>query len=122
MSGSLATFNSPEAVMKHKRGLLAGPKISGRHSTVIAAARPFVLAAKLMPEVTRVVIGPITKRATTGPARLIFGRVPAGLKAKVIGGRSAQQFYVYTKTPDATGAAIREEIECPQHTRESQKG
>lgn len=97
---------------KHKRGLLAGPKINGRHSSVIASARPFVLAAKLLPEVTRVVIGPITKRTGDGPMRLIFKAVPAGLKVKVIGGRMAQEFYVYTKTPAATEVALREEARC----------
>ena len=96
---------------RHKRGLLAGPKINGRHSSVIAAARPFVLAGKLLPEVTRVVIGPITKRAGDGPRRLIFKAVPAGLKVKVIGGKMAQEFYVYTKTPAATEAAIKAEVE-----------
>lgn len=97
--------------MTHKRGLLAGPKISGRHSTVTAAAQPFVIAAKLLPDVTRIVIGPITKRAGAGPTRLIFKPVPAGLKAKVIGGRLAQEFYVYTQTPGKTEAAIRAELD-----------
>jgi hypothetical protein len=93
-----------------RKSLLAGPKINGRHATVIQAARPFVIAAKLRPEVTRVVIGIITKRSLFGPLRLSFSPVPSGLKVKVLGGKMAQEFYVYTKTPAATESALRAEF------------
>lgn len=84
-----------------KKGLLAGKKINGNHSTVIEAAREMVLAAKNRPEVRKVVLGVVSKIGP-GKSRVKFKRIQAGLQMTVRGGASMQEFYIYTSDPALT--------------------
>jgi hypothetical protein len=82
----------------HQRGLLAGPKFNGRHTTIIEAAIPIIKQAKKLDSVTKIVVSEI-KKAGQGPTLLRFTHVPAGLKLMVRGQQAVQEFYLYTKVP-----------------------
>lgn len=94
----------------HRKRLLKGPKINSRHSTVIGPAEKVVVAAKLMPEVFRIVIGKISNKGGKGKTRLLFKSIPAGLHLKVIGLRQVQEFYLYTDSPASAERILTQEL------------
>lgn len=93
--------------MKVKKGLLKGAKFSSSHSTVIAEAVRILETAKVLPEVTKVVLSVITP-VGVGEPRLKFSPVLAGLKMQVRGRTAIQIFYVYSGNPSETQRKLEE--------------
>lgn len=87
--------------MNAKRGLLKGGKFSGSHTTLSETSAFVAGLLKDLPEVSKIVIGPITK-TRPGTVRLKIFRVPAGLKLTVRSVNSAQVLFAYTNRPDET--------------------
>lgn len=87
--------------------LSADPKITTTHQTVIQDALAVLDRIRKLDSVTKIVIGPIesnrsrTPRIKCLPISLPDGRQGAGLIVKVQGTGALQQFYVYTKDPEA---------------------
>ena len=91
--------------MTHHNGLLRGRKFSGRHTTVIEAAIPIVDTAKKLPQVSKIVLSEIVP-IRSGPMRLRFAPVPAGLRMVVRGPSAQQLFFVYTSDPTGVEQAL----------------
>jgi hypothetical protein len=89
-----------------KTGLLAGSKVSGRHSSVIDEATIVVQTAQALSDVTKIVISIILPKAGSRTPRVDFTRIPAGLKLIVRGTTATQQFFVYTNNPDGVERVI----------------
>ncbi|MBX4204743.1 MAG: hypothetical protein KW788_00970 [Candidatus Doudnabacteria bacterium] len=87
--------------MGAKKGLLSGNKFNGRHTTVIDAAIPMVIAASKRPEVTKIVLS-IIRQIGPGPQNLKFKPIPAGLQMTIRSTNAKQEFYLYTSSPDLT--------------------
>lgn len=102
---------------KKRKGVLRGPKLNYRHSSYIELAEEMILAAKALPEVTKIILGPI-KNAGGGTPRITARPIPAGLSLSVRSSHQVQKLYIYTRTPRETAAAIgadfiAQEVECP---------
>lgn len=91
--------------MKPPMGLLAGPKFSNRHSTVVSAAVPVIKAVRDRPDVSKVVLSEI-KRLRPGPTRIKVQHIPAGLRLVVRGMNAQQELFVYTSAPKAVEQAV----------------
>ena len=85
--------------MSAKKGVLKGVKISNNHSTIIDDCVPVIELVKSMPEVTKVVIGAIS-RVGAGKRRIKTFSVPAGLKVTVRGANMQQTLFIYTSSPE----------------------
>ena len=92
----------------HTKGLLAGGKFNGRHSTVIPDAEVAIKAAKSCKYVTKIALGIITPTTKSSQPRLKFTPVSGGLKMQVRGGHAVQIIWVYTTEPEKTIAEITE--------------
>ncbi|GAC1563588.1 MAG: hypothetical protein NVS2B7_37570 [Herpetosiphon sp.] len=78
-----------------QRGLLKGPKFSGKHTTLIALAERAVRLLRDDPRVTKIVIGMITSRR--GRTSTIKATpVAAGLRITVVTPQNVQELWVYT--------------------------
>ena len=88
------------------KGLLAGHKFSGRHTTIIPPARPLIALIKGYSQVNKIIIGIILARGGK-QQRIRFKYIMAGLELKVIGSSAAQIFYIYTAEPDT----VRQQIQ-----------
>ena len=77
------------------KGLLKGPKFSGKHTTLIAAAQRLVALLRDDPRVKKIVIGIITsRRGRTTTIKAV--PINAGLQIKVVTPQNVQELYVYT--------------------------
>lgn len=74
---------------------VAGPKIAGRHGTVIDAALPVIEAIGKLDNV-RIRPGIIRQIKSHGRRRLRFTERQSGLLIKVIGNATTQEIEVYT--------------------------
>jgi len=83
----------------HLKGLLRGPKFSGKHSTVIDTAILMVEAARESAHVTKIALGVITP-LRAGRPHLKFTPVSGGLKMQVRGANAVQIFWLYTTQPN----------------------
>ena len=91
----------------HKAGLLSGPKISNKHTTVIIGAEAVVRALKADAAVSRVVISVIRHIRGSSVSRSVKAtRIDAGLKVVVRAGSAVQDFYAYTSESDAVLARL----------------
>ncbi|MGE5392608.1 MAG: hypothetical protein ACM3NH_02595 [Candidatus Saccharibacteria bacterium] len=93
--------------MSGRRGVLSGRKFNGNHTTLTDTSAGLVVFLKKRPEVTKIVIGPISS-IRPAPIRLKVVRVPAGLKISVRGSSSQQLLYAYTDLPQATEHALND--------------
>ena len=86
-------------------GLLKGPKVGGRHTTVISDAQVVIVAAKQCPNVNRIIPGRV---AHTGPGkkRIRFIPVLGGLRIRVRGATAVQNLFVQTDNPSQTQKLI----------------
>ena len=91
--------------MAHTKGLLRGPKFSGKHSTVIPTAVAVVEAARECPHVTKIALGVITP-LRAGTPHLKFTPMSGGLKMQVRGTHAVQIFWLYTTRGDEVIAEI----------------
>ena len=85
-------------VKSHPKGLLKGPKFSGRHSTVIPSAVPAIEAARVCEHVNKISLGVITP-IRNGEEHLKFTPDKGGLKMQVRGTHAVQVFWLYTTRP-----------------------
>jgi len=76
------------------KGLLAGGKFSGSHSTVIKEAEPLLKLWKSIPEVTKIAIGIITTHRP-GRFRVKYSLERHAIRAQVRGVSAVQIFYLY---------------------------
>ena len=88
-----------------KKGILKGAKINSKHSSFIDVAAPIIQAAKILPEVSKVVLGEIV-RVRAGKKRIKFVSVNAGFRVVVRGHNSQQTLFVYTNNPTSTQEAL----------------
>jgi hypothetical protein len=91
----------------HIKGLLAGDKFNGKHSTVIPNAVVAIEAAKACQYVTKISLG-IIKPIRPSQQHLKFTKVSGCLKMQVRGINAVQIFWVYTREPDKAIAEIVE--------------
>lgn len=89
------------------RGLLRGPKFNGKHTTLIAPAIPMVELLRDDDRVTKIVIGVIKPRKSTG-ITLKAVTIEAGLRLMLGGPSSIQQFFAYTADPEGVRLALEE--------------
>jgi hypothetical protein len=90
---------------KPPKGLLEGKKFSSRHSSVIDDAVLILRKAKALPEVSKIVLGEIS-RCRPGNPHIRFSPIPAGLKLMVRGKTAVQIFFVYTTDPTTTQRSL----------------
>lgn len=76
---------------------VAGPKISGRHTTLIDAALDVVEAVNSLDCVTKIVLG-IIEQAYGLPVekRIMIVIIPAGIQVKIRGPKTIQALFIYT--------------------------
>ncbi len=92
---------------KPPKGLLEGKKFSSRHSSVIGDAVLILRKAKVLPEVSKIVLGEIS-RCRPGDPHIRFNPIPAGFKMMIRGRTAVQNFFVYTINPTTTQKLIEE--------------
>ncbi len=85
----------------HSRGLLAGSKFNGNHSTVVKEAKSLIRLLDALGEVTKIVIGVINPYGAS-KRRVKFHDTGAGFRMDVYTSDGVQEFYVYTKNPSKT--------------------
>ncbi len=83
-----------------------GGKVGGSHTSVTDTALPVVDEAKKLAYVSRVILGPVT-HIGSGPKRIRFTKIPAGLKIAIRGGTHLQTIYVYTAQRDQTTQRLK---------------
>lgn len=88
-----------------QRGLLKGPKFSGRHTTLIAAAERLVAQLRDEPSVKKIVIGVITSRHGRTTA-IKTTPIEAGLRIAVISPQNVQELFIYTDDIPAVQAMV----------------
>lgn len=88
-----------------RRGVVGGTKMSTRHQTYVPGAERVIVTAKSMPEVNKVVLGPI-KPARNGRAVVKCSCVPVGLRLMVRSPRGCQILFVHTKEPSKIANAL----------------
>ena len=94
--------------MSRYRGVLSGPKFSGRgHTTFLDAAYPVLMAAKDAEEVKRIVVSVICSGKGSGK-KIKISDVPNGLRVTVKGNGAVQEFFVYTSDGSKTKAFLEE--------------
>jgi hypothetical protein len=91
----------------HVKGLLAGGKFNGKHSTVIPDAVVAIEAAKACRYVSKIALGIINPVRPSQP-HLKFTPVSGGLKMQVRGVNAVQIIWVYTTEPDKVIAEVTE--------------
>lgn len=84
---------------QHIKGLLKGPKFSGKHSTVIPDAVIAIETAKACQSVTKISLGIITP-CHAAQSHLKFTTISGGLKMQIRGHQAVQLIWVYTTEPD----------------------
>jgi len=89
----------------HVKGLLAGGKFNGKHSTVIPDAVAAIEAAKACRYVSKISLG-IIKPVRPSQPHLKFTPVSGGLKMQVRGVNAVQHIWVYTTEPDKVIAEV----------------
>mgnify|MGYP001558843746 CR=1 FL=1 len=83
--------------MKAAKGVLAGPKFSNRHSTVIPEANEVVRALRGADFVRKIVVSEIRHASGGGAKRRIkITPIDAGCRVTVRGSSAVQEFFVYT--------------------------
>ena len=89
-----------------RRGLIAGPCFSGKHTTIIKAAEKLIRAIRNDDLVTKVSIGYIkpVRRCKKGAIKVVA--TDGGLRVTVKGDGAVQQFHVYTTRPIETRQKI----------------
>lgn len=85
----------------HSRGLLAGDKFNGNHSTVVKEARGLVKILAASPEVTKITIGVISPFGAS-KRRVKFHDTDAGFRMDVYTSDGVQEFHVYTRNRGKT--------------------
>lgn len=85
----------------HSRGLLAGDKFNGNHSTVVKEARGLIKILAASPEVTKITIGVISPFGAS-KRRIKFHDTDAGFRMDVYTSDGVQQFHVYTRNRGKT--------------------
>lgn len=90
-----------------KRGLLAGPKITKNHSTIIDDAVKIIEFAKSLDEVKMIVPSEIIS-LKQAKRHLKFTSIPAGLKLAIRGSNARQVVYIYTSKPEIVRDLITE--------------
>jgi hypothetical protein len=91
----------------HVKGLLAGNKFNGKHSTVIPDAVVAIEAAKACQYVSKIALG-IINPVRPSQTHLKFTPVSGGLKMQVRGINAVQIIWVYTTEPDKVIAEVTE--------------
>jgi len=94
----------------HAKGLFRGRKISKKHSTVIKQAEIVVKTAKNCSEVSKIVLGVIT-RIKNGRPRIKFTVIDAGFRVNVRGVNTNQLLFIYTKDLETTKRTITQKWE-----------
>ncbi len=90
-----------------ERGLLRGPKFSGKHTTLIAGAQRVVERLRDDPRVRKIVIGVITSRR--GRTNSIKATpIDAGLRLAVISSTNVQELFIYTDDIPGVQATIQD--------------
>jgi hypothetical protein len=89
----------------HIKGLLAGEKFNGKHSTVIPDAVIAIEAAKVCQYVSKIALGFI-KPIRPSQRHLKFTNTTGCLKMQVRGINAVQIIWVYTTEPDKVIAEI----------------
>ena len=77
-----------------KKGLFAGGKFNHRHFTVIEAAETFLLKAKQLDSVSKIVLGVISP-CSPGKRRIKFIPENTAIRAQIRGVGAVQTFYLY---------------------------
>lgn len=81
--------------------VLSGKKVAKNHTTLFPESCHVITAAIKLSEVKKVIPGPLLP-LRSGPPRLKFKPVNAGLQIEVTGGDGTQIIYVYTNDPNGT--------------------
>ncbi len=81
---------------------IAGGKITDTHSSIIDAAIPLVKLIQKQPEVSKIVLGPITQGLRPAPHRIKVKPITGGINITVRGSATKQELYVYTSNPPVT--------------------
>ena len=85
-----------------------GKKLGGSHTTLIAAAVPFVREAAKLEEVRKISLGFIKfTPGSRGRKGVKFAVITVGLKATVRGKTSVQEIWIYTDSP----AKVQQQLE-----------
>jgi hypothetical protein len=85
--------------MSRQGKVLRGRRLNkGGHSTFSPSALRILNAAKRDLDVSRIIFGPMRKTGS-GPIRIKFKHIPAGLEIDIRGGGTIQTFYIYTSEP-----------------------
>ena len=85
----------------HSRGLLAGEKFNGNHSTVVKEAKGLIKILAASPDVKKITIGVISPFGAS-KRRIKFHDTDAGFRMDVYTSDGVQQFHVYTNSRDKT--------------------
>lgn len=91
----------------HVKGLLAGGKFNGKHSTVIPDAVVAIEAAKACQYVSKISLGVINP-VRPSQRHLKFTPVSGGLKMQIRGIHAVQIIWVYTTEPDKVITEVTE--------------
>jgi hypothetical protein len=87
----------------------SGKKFSKEHTTATDAAVPIVKLAEKLPEVDKIVLGPITQCSSgRGAKALKIKEIPAGLEISVRGGSTAQKLWLYCRDTIETKKRLAE--------------
>jgi hypothetical protein len=87
----------------------SGGKFAGGHTTLIEETESFVNAAVKIPEVTKIVLGPI-KNMKGLKLSVKFFEIMAGWKIVVCGNTARQEIFFYTSERDTVKAKLEQKL------------